>query len=281
MAFSSRAGYRFMPTDQQVIVLYLQAKANGLPLPSDAIIDKDLYGKNGTPWFVFSENDPWKVVGECEVSVSKKEIFVFTKLSKMGKHNIERIAGCGTWGGKSKPKYIKNCNGEVIGIKKSFTFKVNGDLKPEEMNMENGHWIMHEYTLAGISLEGVKNEDYAVCRIMWDFPKCLREDKSSSVVESGFGTVEKIDESRKRKFEFEYPNEKRVCIEKSSHHNDMNSGIVTTVDEVQLAESASFLPCLADHEGMNCYDTTDMPGDDVLWIDELISFDDECNPFVV
>ncbi|KAL2542688.1 NAC domain-containing protein 41-like [Abeliophyllum distichum] len=142
MAFSSRVGYRFMPTHQQVIVLYLQAKANGLTVPSNAIIDKYVYGKNGTPWFVFSENDPWEVVGECEVSVLKKEIFVFTKLTKLGKCNIERTAGCGTWGGKSKPKYIKNCNGEVIGIKKSFTFKVNGDLKPEEMNMvhmENGH----------------------------------------------------------------------------------------------------------------------------------------------
>ncbi|KAL2530943.1 NAC transcription factor 25-like [Forsythia ovata] len=284
MAFSSRAGYRFMPTDQQVIELYLQAKANGLPLPSDAILDKDLYGKNGTPWVVFSENDPWEVVGECEVSVSKKEIFVFTKLTNMGKRHIVRVAGCGTWGGKSKPKYIKNCNGEVIGIKKSFTFKVNGDLKPEEMNMvpmENGHWIMHEYTLAGISLEGVKNKDYAVCRILWDLPKFLKEDESNSVVESGFGRVEKIDESRKRKFEFEYPNEKRVCIEKSSDDNDMNSGIVTTVDEIQPAESASFLPCLADHEGMNCYGMTDMCDDDILWLDELISFNDESTRFDV
>ncbi|KAL2530947.1 NAC domain superfamily [Forsythia ovata] len=68
---------------------------------------------------------------------------------------------------------------------------------------------MDEYTLAGISLERVKNKDYAICRIMWDLPKCLREDESNSVVESGFGTLEKIDESIKRKFEFEYPNEKR------------------------------------------------------------------------
>ncbi|KAL2542686.1 NAC domain-containing protein [Abeliophyllum distichum] len=194
----------------------------------------------------------------------------------MGKRNIEKTVGCRTWGRKSKPKYIKNCNGEVIGIKKSFTFKVNGDLKSEEMNMvhiENGHWIMHEYTLTGISLEGVKNRDYVVCRIMWDFPKCLREDESSSVVESGFRTVEKIDESRKRKFEFEYPNENRV-IEKSSDDNDKNSGTVTTVDKIHLVESASFLPYFADHEGMNCYDTTDMSDDDIMWIDELISFDD-------
>ncbi|KAL2530945.1 NAC domain superfamily [Forsythia ovata] len=73
MAFSSRAGYRFMPTDQQVIELYLQAKANGLPLPSDAILDKDLYGKNGTPWVVFSENDPWKLLGSVKSRFQRKK----------------------------------------------------------------------------------------------------------------------------------------------------------------------------------------------------------------
>ncbi|KAL2530948.1 uncharacterized protein Fot_23549 [Forsythia ovata] len=107
-----------------------------IAIASDAILDKD-----GTHWVVFSENDPWEVVQEFEVSVSKKYLFVFTKLINMGKRLTVRIVGCGTWGGKSKPKYI-NCNGEVIGIKKSFTFKVNGDMKTEDMNMvhmDNGH----------------------------------------------------------------------------------------------------------------------------------------------
>ncbi|CAA3018752.1 NAC transcription factor 25-like, partial [Olea europaea subsp. europaea] len=94
-------------------------------------------------------------------------------------------------GRKFVPKDIKNCKGEVIWVKKSFTFKLNGDLKQDEINMKKGRWIMHEYTLAGSSLEGVNNMDYAICRISWD------QEEPDLVVQSGFGKVEDIDESQK------------------------------------------------------------------------------------
>ncbi|CAA2989974.1 NAC domain-containing 83-like [Olea europaea subsp. europaea] len=131
----------------------------GFPFPCNRILDRNLYGKNGTPWIVFSDNDPWEIVGESEVGVLKKEIYVFRKLEKIRRRHIVRVAGCGTWGGKSVPKDIKNCKRKVIGVKKSFTFKLNCDLKQDEINMKKGRWIMHEYTLAVSSLEVRMNKD--------------------------------------------------------------------------------------------------------------------------
>ncbi|CAI9762793.1 unnamed protein product [Fraxinus pennsylvanica] len=219
----------------------------GLPLPCDKILDRNLYGKNGTPWIVFSDNDPWEIVGESEVGVLKKEIYVFTKLEKTGGRHIVRVAGCGTWAGKSMPKYIKNCKGEIIGVKKSFKFKINGDLKQDEIDMKKGRWIMHEYTLAGNSLEGVNNTDYAICRISLD------QEETDLVVQSGFGKVEDTDESQKRKSCFEWPTEKRVCIEKDLDDKELNSGAATS--------------CHGTSSGMCDEDFSN-------WLDQVISHDD-------
>ncbi|XP_022852678.1 NAC domain-containing protein 83-like [Olea europaea var. sylvestris] len=161
MAFSLPPSFVFKPTDQKLITHYLKPKAMGFPLPGDRILERNLCGKNGTPWVVFSDNDPWEIVGDSEVGVLKKEIYVFTKLEKIGKRHFVRVAGCGTWARNSKPKDIKNCKGEVIGVKKSFTFEMNGDPKQDEVDMKKGCWIMDEYKLAGSSLEGVNNTDYA------------------------------------------------------------------------------------------------------------------------
>ncbi|CAA2963438.1 NAC transcription factor NAM-B2-like [Olea europaea var. sylvestris] len=177
MALSIPEGFVFKPTDQKLITLYLKPKAMGSPLPCDRILDRNLYGENGTPWIIFSNNDPWEIVGESEIGIVKKEIYVFTKVKRIDRRHV-RVAGCGTWAGKSKPKVIQNCKGEVIGVKKSFTFKVSGNLKQDELIKKNGRYIMHEYTLEGSSLEGVDNTDYAVCRISWDLPKCGVEEES-------------------------------------------------------------------------------------------------------
>ncbi|CAA2970888.1 NAC domain-containing 83-like [Olea europaea subsp. europaea] len=178
MAFSIPPSFRFKPTEQELITLFLERKAMGFPLTCDRIIDRNLYGENRAPWNVFSDNDPWEIVGDSEVDVLKKEIYVFTKLEKNRRSLIVRVAGCGTWDGKSSPKEIKNCENKIIGFKKSFTFKVTGNLKQDELNKKHGHWIMHEYTLNRSPSEGVGNTDYAVCRISWELPKCCVEEGS-------------------------------------------------------------------------------------------------------
>ncbi|CAA2970885.1 NAC domain-containing 83-like [Olea europaea subsp. europaea] len=171
MAFSIPPCYRFKSTEQELITLFLEPKAMGFPLTCDRIIDRNLYGENRAPWNVFSDNDPWEIVGDSEVDVLKKEIYVFTKLEKNRRSLIVRVAGCGTWDGKSLPKEIKNCENKIIGFKKSFTFKVTGNLTRDELNKKHGHWIMHEYTLNISPSEVVGNTDYAVCRI-----SCVKEE---------------------------------------------------------------------------------------------------------
>ncbi|CAA3030314.1 No apical meristem (NAM) [Olea europaea subsp. europaea] len=260
MAFSLPPGFVYKPTDQQLIT-HLKRKATGILLTFNRILDRNLYGKNGTPWIVFSENDPWEIVGDSEVGVSKKELYVITKLEKIRTNHIVRVAGCGTWAGKSMPKDIKNCEGEVIGVKKSFTFKQNGDLKQDKISMKNGRWIMHEYTLAGSSLEGVHSTDYAICRISWDLPKyCVEEgswpterpDIEPSLIEENSWNPAPHDQEMNSEANLSWPTE-MPDIEPSlieEMNSEANLSWPTEMPDIEpsLIEENSWNPALHDQE---------------------------------
>ncbi|KAK6114786.1 hypothetical protein DH2020_007055 [Rehmannia glutinosa] len=154
-------GYRFRPTDQQLINHYLLRKAIGLPIPW-SILEKDLYGERANPWDVFSDvNDSaWEIVKDVN-----RVIYVFTKLSKVNaeKTRIARRAGCGTWDGQTTRKNIYNESKELIGFMKMFSFKVTKEGGSED---RDDHWIMHEYSLAGVCLQyELKYKEYVICKI--------------------------------------------------------------------------------------------------------------------
>ncbi|KAL2530219.1 NAC domain-containing protein 19 [Forsythia ovata] len=185
MAVNTIPGFYFTPTDEDLITFYLKPKAMRQSLPWDGILEKNLYGDNAMPWVILTEND-WEIYRTTarayEDSVSKDEMYVFTKMKKIPGLRFVRVAGSGYWDDNHVTKYIKNRQGEIIGIKKSFTFRVKGKKGQEKIDhMEKGRWIMHEYTLARVSLiQEVEDGDYAICRIIWDLSKCRKNVAESS-----------------------------------------------------------------------------------------------------
>ncbi|KAG8368890.1 hypothetical protein BUALT_Bualt15G0093600 [Buddleja alternifolia] len=179
-------GFRFVPTEEELIRSYLLKKAMGLPLPSNHILEKDLYGEKASPWDVLSDISEayWDIHipvnvnnhdDKKEVKKVKKSIYVFTRLKRVneGSRNFVRVAGCGTWKGQTVPRKIrKGSSGEEIGAMKMFTFIVNNK------GLIKDHWIMHEYSLSGVSLScDLKNKDYVICRITREF---FKEEKKIS-----------------------------------------------------------------------------------------------------
>ncbi|KAL0435131.1 UNVERIFIED_CONTAM: protein CUP-SHAPED COTYLEDON 1 [Sesamum radiatum] len=161
-------GFHFAPTDQELITFYLSRKAMGLHLPWNPVLEKTIYGETANPWDVFADV-PWDTsdsTGEGkECKNVKSVIYVFTKLSKVsGKTRIARTAGCGTWDGQTGARKIHNNSGQLIGHMKMFSYTVKNT--PPDVRKQRDHWIMHEYSLAGVSLNGeLPFKDYVICRI--------------------------------------------------------------------------------------------------------------------
>ncbi|KAK8672199.1 hypothetical protein V6N13_110572 [Hibiscus sabdariffa] len=125
-------GYRFVPTDYELIRYYLSNKSKDQPLPCDTDIHVyEIYGeKNKEPWNNFGET-------------LSKTFYVFTKLRKKGKgRRIDRIAGSGTWKGQ-RTDLVMDSEKYHVGERKLFVFEVKGPFD----NGGKGHWLMHEFSL--------------------------------------------------------------------------------------------------------------------------------------
>ncbi|KAF7145071.1 hypothetical protein RHSIM_Rhsim04G0194200 [Rhododendron simsii] len=161
-------GYRFRPTDEEILVDYLEKKATGQPLPCDVVMEREMYGAGDKdPWQIFTDKDPWEI---CETEDNKGKvktegtIYVFTTLIKAGKSRIARTAGCGTWHGETALEQVLDDEGCVIGNKRTLCFEITDESGAMDKSVTGGHWIMHEYSLPGGNAMARKGE-YVLCRI--------------------------------------------------------------------------------------------------------------------
>ncbi|XP_017221652.1 NAC domain-containing protein 7-like [Daucus carota subsp. sativus] len=168
MALKLPVGYKFCPSDKELLEDYLKRKIQGT-LSWDVIQEKEIYGPNANPWEIFSDSSTqWITFGK------QKSVYVFTRLTKMAdkessgegsEGHYVRTAGCGTWHVETGRKAVMDGDNNPIGEKRMLVFQIS-----DTNGLKNGvqyYWNMHEYLLKGI-------EDYVVCRITLDMMKTVK-----------------------------------------------------------------------------------------------------------
>ncbi|GMH23879.1 hypothetical protein Nepgr_025722 [Nepenthes gracilis] len=137
-------GFRFRPTDEELLVHYLKRKALAVPLPASVIPDFNV--------FLY---DPWALPGDLR---EKRYFFSKRKYSKI----IPTGSGFWKFMGKSKQVLASGRN-QVVGARRSLPF-----YKGKHPHGCRTRWIMHEYhLLESISTQSPvgKVEDWVVCLI--------------------------------------------------------------------------------------------------------------------
>ncbi|KAK2981176.1 hypothetical protein RJ640_000287, partial [Escallonia rubra] len=124
-------GYRFLPTDEELIVCYLARKVHNLELPPNKIGEVNLY-----------EYHPQELAGMCGSS-GDQWVYFFTPRDRKYKNGNRpnRVVCGGYWKATGADKDIKS-GGRVVGAKKSLVFYVGNPSKGSKTN-----WIMHEFVL--------------------------------------------------------------------------------------------------------------------------------------
>ncbi|KAK6945700.1 NAC domain [Dillenia turbinata] len=117
-------GFRFYPTDEELVVHFLRRKATLLPCHPDVIPDLDLYSF-----------DPWELEGKA--LGEGNQWYYFSRRTQ------NRITNNGYWKvvGADEPINATK-NGRKIGIKKCLVFYIG-----EAPGGSKTNWIMHEYRL--------------------------------------------------------------------------------------------------------------------------------------
>ncbi|PWA85747.1 NAC (No Apical Meristem) domain transcriptional regulator superfamily protein [Artemisia annua] len=143
-------GFRFYPTDEELLVQYLCRKVAGHDFSLQIIADIDLY-----------KFDPW--VLPSKAMFGEKEWYFFSPRDRKYPNGSRpnRVAGSGYWKATGTDKVIFT-NGRRVGIKKALVFYVGKAPKGNKTN-----WIMHEYRLSDpIRKSGSsKLDDWVLCRI--------------------------------------------------------------------------------------------------------------------
>ncbi|XP_054807461.1 NAC domain-containing protein 83-like [Prosopis cineraria] len=143
-------GFRFQPTDHELVFQYLKCKIFSLPLPASIIPDLNL-----------CNFDPWDLPGNSD---EEERYFFSPKGAKYRNGNrMNRTTISGYWKATGSDKKITSSsrNNDIVGIRKALVFY--------EGNSPSGSktdWIMHEYRL--VTASSSKSEevgDWVLCRI--------------------------------------------------------------------------------------------------------------------
>ncbi|XP_078152145.1 NAC domain-containing protein 68-like [Carex rostrata] len=148
-------GFRFHPTDEELVVHYLVRKVSSQRIPVPIIAEVDLY-----------KYDPWQLPEKA--LFGNKEWYFFTPRDRKYPNGSRpnRAAGHGYWKATGADKPIKPSSSvRPLGIKKALVF-YHGKA-PKGVKTD---WIMHEYRLADLSRTTYKKgslrlDDWVLCRL--------------------------------------------------------------------------------------------------------------------
>uniref|UniRef100_A0A0E0CB68 NAC domain-containing protein n=1 Tax=Oryza meridionalis TaxID=40149 RepID=A0A0E0CB68_9ORYZ len=125
-------GFRFHPTDEELVMHYLCRRCAGLPIAVPIIAEIDLY-----------KFDPWQLPRMA--LYGEKEWYFFSPRDRKYPNGSRpnRAAGSGYWKATGADKPVGSP--KPVAIKKALVFYAGKAPKGEKTN-----WIMHEYRLADV-----------------------------------------------------------------------------------------------------------------------------------
>ncbi|KAL2342807.1 hypothetical protein Fmac_004092 [Flemingia macrophylla] len=129
-------GFRFQPTDEELVFQYLRCKVFSYPLPASII-----------PEINVCKHDPWDLPGNCD---DEERYFFSPKEAKYRNGNrMNRTTKCGYWKATGSDKRISSSTcGGIVGIRKTLIFYHRKSPKASKTD-----WILHEYRLLSVETD--------------------------------------------------------------------------------------------------------------------------------
>ncbi|KAK9059811.1 hypothetical protein SSX86_020515 [Deinandra increscens subsp. villosa] len=145
-------GFRFHPTDEELVMYYLRRKACGKPFRFQAVTEIDVY-----------KSEPWDLADFSSLKTRDQEWYYFSPVDrKYGNGSrLNRATGKGYWKATGKDRCVRH-RSETIGMKKTLVFHSGRAPDGKRTN-----WVMHEYRLSDHELlpVGVTQDSFVLCRI--------------------------------------------------------------------------------------------------------------------
>ncbi|CAJ1976619.1 unnamed protein product [Sphenostylis stenocarpa] len=150
-------GFRFHPTDEELVIYYLKRKVSGKNFRFDAISEVDIY-----------RSEPWDLADKSRLKTRDQEWYFFSALDKKyGNGGRMNRATCkGYWKATGNDRAVRH-EQRTVGLKKTLVFHSGRAPDGKRTN-----WVMHEYRLVDEELERAgtgssqpQKDAYVLCRV--------------------------------------------------------------------------------------------------------------------
>ncbi|CAH8381028.1 unnamed protein product [Eruca vesicaria subsp. sativa] len=147
-------GFRFHPTDEELITCYLKEKVLDSRFTAVAMGEADL-----------NKCEPWDLQ-KTSAKMGEKELYFFCQRDRKYPTGLRtnRATESGYWKATGKDKEIFKGKGCLVGMKKTLVFYKGRAPRGEKTN-----WVMHEYRLEGKysyhNLPKSARDEWVVCRV--------------------------------------------------------------------------------------------------------------------
>ncbi|CAH9061141.1 unnamed protein product [Cuscuta epithymum] len=147
-------GFRFHPTDEELVNYYLKRKIHGLQIELDIIPEVDLY-----------KCEPWELAEKSFLPSRDPEWYFFGPRDRKYPNGFRtnRATRAGYWKSTGKDRRVMSQN-RPIGMKKTLVYYRGR--APQGIRTD---WVMHEYRLDDKDFEetsaGIQVDSYALCRV--------------------------------------------------------------------------------------------------------------------
>lgn len=145
-------GFRFHPTDEELVTYYLKRKISGRKIDYDVIAEVDLY-----------KFEPWDLPAISCLQTRDLEWYFFSPRDRKYPNGsrTNRATGAGYWKTTGKDRSVSS-GSRSVGTKKTLVYYQGRTPRGERTN-----WVMHEYRLDDsecVRIRASKNE-FVLCRI--------------------------------------------------------------------------------------------------------------------
>ncbi|XP_010552947.1 PREDICTED: NAC domain-containing protein 78-like isoform X3 [Tarenaya hassleriana] len=146
-------GFRFHPTDEELVSYYLKRKVLKRPVRFNAIGEVDIY-----------KHEPWELAVYSKLKTRDQEWYFFSALDKKYGNGarMNRATNKGYWKATGKDREIRR-DTQLIGMKKTLVF--HSGRAPDGLRT---NWVMHEYRLVEYEVEkngSMQQDAYVLCRV--------------------------------------------------------------------------------------------------------------------
>ncbi|KAK9275497.1 hypothetical protein L1049_022764 [Liquidambar formosana] len=145
-------GFRFHPTDEELLYYYLRKKVSYEAIDLDVIREVDL-----------NKLEPWDLKDKCRIgSGPQNEWYFFSHKDKKYPTGTRtnRATTAGFWKATGRDKAIHLSSSKRIGMRKTLVFYTG-----RAPHGQKTDWIMHEYRLDDDNADVQQEDGWVVCRV--------------------------------------------------------------------------------------------------------------------